>query len=345
MRKTQFVEQLREGDRLDDFFLVKAARLAETRAGKPYLTLEVVDRSGEISGPIWDNVEAAQDLCQTGLFVHLSGQVQSYRDRLQLKVDSVRGVERAEIDLADFVPVSDQDRVAMARDLLGLVASVKDPFLRKLLAFFFKKEPMWQRFQEAPAAKGIHHAYVGGLLEHSLSVVRVADLLAAHYPGVDRSLLITGALLHDIGKVDELSMDLAVIDYTAQGRLKGHLVMGSEMVAAAAGQIKDFPSDLLTRLQHLILSHHGRQEFGSPTVPMTVEAFLLSFVDDLDAKMNLMEQLRKKMKTPGPQWTEYQRPLERYLYLDPVEQGHGQGAEGVTNARAAQVPVRQPTLF
>lgn len=345
MRKTQFIEQLKEGDRLDDFFLVKASRLAETRAGKPYLTLEVVDRSGEISGPIWENVEGVQGLCQSGQFVRLGGQVQSYRDKLQLKIDSVRPVERGEVDLADFILVSDQDRAAMARDLQTLVASVRNPFLRKLLAHFFKKEPMWQRFQDAPAAKGIHHAYAGGLLEHSLSVARIADLLAAHYPGVDRSLLMTGALLHDIGKVDELVLDLAVIDYTAQGRLKGHLVMGSEMVAVAAAQIKDFPPELLTQLQHLILSHHGRQEFGSPTVPMTIEAFLLSFIDDLDAKMNLMEQLRKKMKTPGLQWTEYQRSLERYLFLGPFEEEDGPVVEDADEGQAQQAPVRQPTLF
>lgn len=345
MRKTQFIEQLKEGDRLDDFFLVKASRLAETRAGKPYLTLEVADRSGEIGGPIWDNAEAVQGLCQTGNFVHLSGQVQSYRDKLQLKIDALRAVERGEVDFADFTLASDQDRGGMARDLQTLVASVKNVFLRKLLAFFFKKEPMWQRFQDAPAAKGIHHAYAGGLLEHSLSVARIADLLAAHYAGVDRSLLMAGALLHDIGKVDELVLDLAVIDYTAQGRLKGHLVMGSEMVAVAAAQIKDFPPELLTQLQHLILSHHGRQEFGSPTVPMTIEAFLLSFIDDLDAKMNLMEQLRKKMKTPGLQWTEYQRSLERYLFLGPFEEERGPVAEDVDEGQAQQAPLRQPTLF
>jgi 3'-5' exoribonuclease len=175
-------------------------------------------------------------------------------------------------------------------------------------------------------------------------VARIADLLAAHYAGVDRSLLMAGALLHDIGKVDELVLDLAVIDYTAQGRLKGHLVMGSEMVAVAAAQIKDFPPELLTQLQHLILSHHGRQEFGSPTVPMTIEAFLLSFIDDLDAKMNLMEQLRKKMKTPGLQWTEYQRSLERYLFLGPFEEEGGLAAEGGDDA-PPPMPTRQPTLF
>jgi len=347
MRKSQFIEQLKAGDRLDDFFLVKSARMAETRAGKPYMTLEVVDRTGEISGPIWDRAEELQGLCQGGFFVHLSGQVQSYRDKLQLKIDAVRGVERSEIDPADFTLVSDQDRTGMAEELQLLAASVKNPHLRKLLAFFFKREPMWQRFQDAPAAKGIHHAYAGGLLEHSLSVARTADLMAAHYAGVDRSLLVTGALLHDIGKVDELVLELAVIDYTAEGRLKGHLVMGSEMVAAAAAQIKDFPAELLTQLQHLILSHHGRQEFGSPTVPMTMEAFLLSCMDDLDAKMNLMEQLRKKMKTPGLQWTEYQRSLERYLYLGPFEEERSLrcASEDLDDGQGQSAPVRQPTLF
>ncbi|MEK6201232.1 MAG: HD domain-containing protein, partial [Desulfobulbaceae bacterium] len=314
----------------------------------PYLVLEVVDRSGEIGGPIWDLDDEVQRVCQVGQFVHLNGQVSSYQNKLQLKIDAVRGVEREEVDLADFLLVCDQDRDALARDLQALVASVGNQFLKKLLAFFFKKEPLWQRFQDAPAAKGIHHAYVGGLLEHSLSVARVADTLAAHYSGVDRSLLLAGALLHDVGKVEELVMDLALIDYTAPGRLKGHLVMGSEMVAAAAANIKDFPPELLTQLQHLILSHHGRQEFGSPTVPMTIEAFLLSFVDDLDAKMNLMELLRKKMKDPGLQWTEYQRSLERYLYLSPFESGEEaaeEEAESTIKRRAGQTPARQPTLF
>jgi 3'-5' exoribonuclease len=345
MHKIQFIDQLKESDRLDDFFLVKTARLAETRAGKPYLILEVVDKTGEIGGPIWDQVERLQGVCQVGQFVHLSGQVQSYQNKLQLKIDAARAVDRNEVDLADFVLVCGQDREGLARDLQALVTSVKNPYLKKLLQVFFKKDPLWQRFQDAPAAKGIHHAYLGGLLEHSLSVARIADSLATHYSGVDRSMLLAGALLHDIGKMDELVMEVAVIDYTPQGRLKGHLVMGSEMVAEAAAHIKDFPPELLTQLQHLILSHHGRKEFGSPTVPMTVEAVLLSFVDDLDAKMNLMEQLRKKMKEPGLQWTEYQRSLERYLYLGPFEARETEAAGHADERRMAPTPSRQQTLF
>lgn len=374
MSKKQFIAQFKEKDLLDDIFLVKTARLAETRAGKPYLTLEIADRSGEIGGPLWDQVEKFHDLCQMGAFVHLKGVVSSYQGKLQIKVDDIRAVERSEIDLADFIVTCVHDRVEMAARIQALIASVSNPFLKKLLSRIFKKdasrpqgieggqggadttiapettelpESLWQRFQDSPAAKGIHHAYVGGLLEHSLSVATLATLLAGHYPGVDRSLLVAGALLHDIGKVDELAMDLALIDYTPQGRLKGHLVMGSELVAGVAAKIKGFPPELLLQLQHLILSHHGRQEFGSPTVPMTIEAFVLSCIDDIDVKMNLMEQLRQKMKEPGLRWTEYQRTLERYLYLGPFEEREPDPLVSLSERRGTPPPSPspQPRLF
>lgn len=342
MSKTQFVKDLHEGERVDDLFLVKSSRLAETRAGKPYLQLSVMDRSGEISGPIWERAEELAPHCQSGSFIRLQGLVQSYRQQLQLKIDALQPWPREEVSFADFVPSCSKDRGEMADRLQGLVQSLDNPYLKKLLNRFMKKEPMWQRFQESPAAKGIHHAYLGGLLEHSLSVAVLADMISSHYPGVDRSLLIAGALLHDVGKVEELQMDLALIEYTPHGRLKGHLVMGSEMVAAEAARIKDFPAELLEQLQHLILSHHGRQEFGSPTVPMTIEAFLLSFLDDLDAKMNLMEQLRTKMTESGYQWTEYQRSLERFLYLSPIPEEEERPER--TESRASSAG-RQQTLF
>ncbi len=342
MAKQQFIEEFQEGSRIADLFLVKSSRLAETRAGKPYIQLTLMDRSGEISGPIWDRAREVFPHCAPGSFLHVQAVVQLYRDQLQLKIDDVRPVSRQDADLADFVPSCPLNREELARRMQKLVASVENSFLRKILNRFLKKEPMWQRFQDSPAAKGIHHAYLGGLLEHSLSVAELADTISGHYPGVDRSLLIAGALLHDLGKVEELSMDLALIDYTRRGRLKGHLVMGSEMVAAEAARIKGFPPELLEQLQHLILSHHGRHEFGSPTVPMTIEAFLLSFLDDLDAKMNLMEQLRAKMKEPGLHLTDYQRSLERFLYLTPlpVTEEHDSN-----DKKSAEAPVKQQSLF
>lgn len=340
MGKNIFVADLQEGDRVDDLFLVKSAKIGETRAGKPYMVVTVMDKSGELSGPIWDNVEALQAVCIAGEVIRLTGVVQSYREKLQLKFDGVKKAGPEEVELHHFVPASTRSREEMADELHDLIRSVGDPYLKKLLAFFFKKSDWWARFQEAPAAKGIHHAYVGGLLEHSLSVARIADFLSTHYQGVDRSLLIAGALLHDIGKLVELTMEGGVVEYTVQGRLKGHLVIGSEMVGEAAGRISGFPEPVLAQLQHLILSHHGRQEFGSPAVPMTVEAFILSFLDDLDAKMNITEQLRRKMDGAGMSWTEYQRALERYLYLGGFAKKDAEAEESRQEACS-----RQPTLF
>lgn len=320
MDKKVFIEQLKEGDRFDELFLVKSARLAETRTGKPYLVLTVMDKSGELGGPVWDRAEELFPLCQEGSFIRLIGGVQSYREKLQLKVDQLFPVQPDQINPADFMAASAHDLGRMADELQRLVQTVENPFLRKLLNVFFKKELYWPRFQTAPAAKGIHHAYVGGLLEHSLSVAKLADAMAFHYQGVDRSLLLTGALLHDIGKLEELEAELGLVSYTDRGRLKGHLVIGSEMVAEVARKIKDFPQDLLEKVQHMLLSHHGRMEFGSPTVPMTVEAFILSSIDDLDAKMNLMEQLRRKLDGAECSWTDYQRTLERYLFLNGLKE-------------------------
>jgi len=289
MKKSIFVDRLKQGERIDELFLVKSARLSETKAGKPYLILIVMDRSGEVSGPVWDIALEVQKLCNPGEIVRVTGMVQSYRDNLQLKVDSILSVPKSMVELGDYFPVSPKNRQKMVDELQVLFRTIENPYLKKLLNYFFNKSNWWLKFQEAPAAKGIHHAYIGGLLEHSLSVAQLCHFMAEHYEGVDHSLLLAGALLHDIGKLEELRTKNGVVEYTVAGRLKGHLVIGSEMVNEVAGQIKDFPKELLEQLQHLILSHHGRQEFGSPTVPMTVEAFVLSFVDDLDAKMNLTE--------------------------------------------------------
>ncbi len=319
MKRNRFVEELQEGERFAEVFLVKSSRLSETRAGKPYLIVEVADKSGEISGPVWDNAEKFIDICKAGNFIHLKGQVQSYRDKLQLRIEDIQPVDKADIFLADFVPSSQFDIGEMAEEIEKIITSVENKWVRNLLNNFFSRSDIWERFQHAPAAKGIHHAYAGGLIEHCLSMAKLVDMMAGHYQGVDRSILMAGVFFHDIGKLWELQDEGGLIDYTVSGRLKGHLVMGSEMVAQEAAKIKDFPQDILVHIQHLILSHHGKLEFGSPTLPMTPEAFILSFIDDLDSKMNLIDQLRRKLKADGPQWTDYIRSLERYLLLEPYE--------------------------
>ena len=318
MQKKRFVEDLVEGDQLEELFMVKSMRRGETRAGKAYLSLTFSDKSGEIAGPAWDNVEVLEKICVPGTVVKVRGQVQSYRDRPQLKVETIEAVDSSEYGIDAFVAASQRDSRSMQSELELLINSIQDPFIKKLLERVFMLSDTGQDFQMAPAAKGIHHAYLGGLLEHSLSIAQVASMLAEHYRGIDRDLLVAGALLHDIGKTEELSNDIGVIDYTDVGRLKGHLVIGCELVGDMARDIKGFPPERLTHLQHLILSHHGRHEFGSPVVPMTAEALLLSFIDDMDAKMNLVEQLSRKVKSSSGQWSDYQRSLERYLLLKPL---------------------------
>lgn len=319
MHKNNFVENLKEGMRFEDVFLVKSSRIAETRAGKPYLILELADKSGEISGPIWDVEEDTAKICSTGNFILLRGQVQSYRDKLQLRIEHVTPVPQQEVVLADFVPSTPYDMNQMAEQVQLIVSSVENGWIRKLLQRFLSKGEWWQKFQLAPAAKGMHHAYAGGLMEHCLSMARVADMMAKHYVDVDRSLLLAGVFFHDIGKLQELKEEIGVVEYTTPGRLKGHLVLGCEMVAREAATIKDFPDNILMHIQHLILSHHGKLEFGSPTLPMTPEAMILSYVDDLDSKMNMIEQLRRRQKEDGERWSEYQRSLERFLLLRPLE--------------------------
>lgn len=341
MQKKRFVSDLQEGELLDELFMIKTARLGETRAGKPYLAITFFDKSGEISGPAWEHAESLQKFCIAGAVVRVCAQVQTYREKLQLKVESINPVEHADDQLEAFVPASHRQSENMLEELAQLIGSIQNSFLKKLLRKIFNKSNSGALFQLAPAAKGIHHAYLGGLLEHSLSMAQVASRLADHYNGINRDLLVAGALLHDIGKTEELRSESGVIDYTDIGRLKGHLVIGCELIGRQAKSLKDFPDELLTHLQHLVLSHHGRHEFGSPVVPMTAEALLLSFIDDMDAKMNLVEQLSRKLKNGPAQWSDYQRSLERFLLLQPLVSEKEQFSED----HEMESDLKQPRLF
>lgn len=340
MEKKLFINDLADGELIDDLFMIKTVRLAETRAGKPYLSLVFSDKSGEIGGPAWENAEALEKICVVGDVVRVRGQAQTYRDKLQLKVDNIYAVEKSSYQQHDFVAASSRKPASMESELGERIGEVKNAFVRKLLNTIFSETEVGERFQSAPAAKGIHHAYLGGLFEHSLSMARVASLLADHYAGIDKDLVIAGALLHDIGKTVELHNEVGIIDYTDIGRLKGHVVIGCEFIGRIAEDIEEFPKELLTHIQHLVLSHHGRQEFGAPVVPMTAEALLLSFIDDMDAKMNLVEQLQRKAKSAEPVWSDYQRSLERYILLKPIpEDQHTEEPGQPDNS------VKQHTLF
>ncbi len=314
--KKVFVSGLQEGSRVREMFLLARKNLAETKAGKPYLSLTLMDRTGEIEARVWDNAPALDSVAEVGDVIVVQAVAKSYQNQVQLTISGLERAEKEQISLADFMPASKRPPAEMRRELAALIASVSDTGLHHLLDNLFRGEVLAQ-FCQAPAAKKMHHAYIGGLLEHTLSVAGMAEKTAAHYPGLDRDLLLCGALVHDVAKIREFSYSSLPFAYTDSGRLLGHLVLGVEMVREAARGIDDLSRLRVDALAHLVVSHHGRHEFGAPVLPMTPEAILLHHLDDMDAKMNYIEGLREKQEEPG--WTDFQRPLERFLYLRPLD--------------------------
>ena len=343
-KKNIQTKEITDGQAIHDLFLVREMSRGETKAGKPYLSLALMDASGEISGRVWENAEQLMGECPNGAIVLVSGQAQAYKGILQLRIDSLTRVAESEVDLALFVPSTKGNVNQMAKELVKLVGSVENPFLKELLLSLFGERKLMADMKKAPAAKAMHHAYVGGLLEHTLAVARLAESICTLYPTLDRSLLITGAPLHDIGKLKEFSFESFPFEYSDRGRLVGHMVLGIEMIQEKIKGISGFPEELGDRLKHLILSHHGRHEFGSPSLPMIQEAFALNFLDDLDAKINYLDRLAGQVKGEGYQWTEFQRNLERFLFV----KGH-QADDGSPPRDQGQddngVDPRQRTLF
>ena len=350
LTKSCFIKNIKDSQALEDLFLIKEMTRAETRAGKPYIKLVVMDSTGEISGNIWEEADRYNEEFKPGQVIRLNGQAQAYRGILQLKINRIQAVAESEVDRSLFLPTAPVAPDAMTEELLRLIMGIKDKRLKKLVLAFFTDLKFVELFKNAPAAKQMHHAYHGGLLEHTLAVANLANLVAGLYPVVDHSLLMAGAILHDLGKIKEYSFNSYPFDYTDDGRLMGHAVMAVEMIQEKIATIQQFPGQRATSLKHLILSHHGRHEFGAPVVPMMLEAFILHFVDDLDAKINTITKISEKAGVPGYQWTEYQRALERFLYVaGPDNQTEAAEPEihtdGTTKARQSQDDVRQRLLF
>ena len=334
------IKQIQDGQPVEGQFLVKEMGRGETKAGKPYLMLIVMDATGEMAGRVWENAEQLMAECPAGAVVALSGKAESYKGVIQLKIDTLKRIDPATVEPADFLPTTPGDIKAMARELTTIADGVENPFLRELLLAFVKDRKFMALFKAAPAAKAMHHAYVGGLLEHTLAVARLADQVCTLYPNLDRSLLLAGVLLHDIGKVKEFDTAKIPVDYSDTGRLVGHMLLGITMVEERISAINGFPPDLAARLKHLILSHHGSHEFGSPVLPMLIEAFVLHFLDNLDAKVAYFARLGSQVQGEGYQWSDYQRNLERFLYLRPSAP---QGPIGPGNA--PHIDPRQRNLF
>ncbi|MDQ5986582.1 MAG: 3'-5' exoribonuclease YhaM [Syntrophus sp. SKADARSKE-3] len=312
-KKTIYVKDIKAGDKINDFFLVAEKNSAFSQKGAPYLNLRLRDKTGEVDGKVWDNVQELEKVFKKGDIVHIQSRALSYKNAIQLSLIGVRQAIETEIEPIDYFPATKGDIGNMFADLMAYKDQVSDGSLRKLLDAFFDDNKTRELFKRAPAAKGFHHNYLGGLLEHTLSVTRLLDGVASHYPRLNRDLIITGGILHDIGKINEFTYD-RLVDYTNEGRLIGHIVMGVEMIDAKIAAIEAFPAQLAMELRHIILSHHGVLEFGSPKRPKTVEAQIVHQMDDLDAKVNAFQETIKDAGDNESEWTPFHRLLERFIY-------------------------------
>lgn len=314
------VRELVDGRDIAGCYLVADKQRKETRAAKPYLHLVLADRTGTIEAKVWDDAERFDSLFAAEDVVGIRGRASLYNGKLELTLTAIHPVEIGDDDLELFVPSSPRDRGLMGKELDLLVDTLSDPALRLLLQRMTGRKTMTgKQYRLHPAAKRNHHAYLGGLMEHSLSVAKACDALCAHYQKqgarVDRDLLVAGALLHDVGKVRELSSG-RTIAYTDEGQLLGHILIGLQMVTREAEQIPGLGGQRLLHLQHLIASHQGRHEWASPKVPHTLEAVILHYADDLDSKMNPAMTLLNGVEDGG--WTGYDRNLERSLFQPPA---------------------------
>jgi 3'-5' exoribonuclease len=333
--KQTFAADIRERDQVETLFLVKDKIMAMAKNGKPYMTLRLMDKSGEIEGRVWDNVDELAATFDRDDFVRVRGKASVYLGKMQLVIAELLRLPDDAVELADFLPESSRDRKEMRRQLEALVASLRDAYLRALMEAFLGDEPLMARYVTAPAAKGMHHVFVGGLLEHSLAVAGLVDAIVPSYPGLNRDLLVVGALLHDVGKVREMTY-LRSFDYTDEGKLLGHITIGVEMVHEKVMAIPGFPEELALLIKHMILSHHGQYEFGSPKRPKTLEATVLNYLDDLDSKINGINS--HMQKEPAEQrWTSYHRLYDRYFYRDRL--GEQPAAESAPAATTPQAPV------
>ena len=305
----KFIEALREGERINDVYLCKYKQSAVTKNGKPYENVILQDKTGTIDAKIWEPNSMGIDDFDMMDYVAVVGDVSSFQGALQVSIKRVRKVREGEYDPANYLPVSEYDIEDMYKQLLTFVNGIKNPYLSKVAKHFFVDDTEFvKQFKFSSAAKSVHHGFVGGLLEHTLSVLKLCQFYVKQYPILNEDLLYTAALCHDIGKVYELSA-FPLNDYTDDGQLLGHIVMGCEMVGEQIRVIDGFPKKLGNELKHCILAHHGELEFGSPKKPALVEAVALNFADNTDAKMETMKEI---FKAAGEQndWLGYNRLLE-----------------------------------
>lgn len=304
----KYIQDYKEGDRVFDIYLCKFKQSAVTKNGKPYESIILQDKTGTIDGKIWDPNSAGIADFDALDYIEVYGEVNSFQGANQINVKRIRRCEAGEYDPADYLPVSKKNIDDMYAEILSYIKKIEHPYIKRLLeSFFVEDDEFAKAFQSSSAAKSVHHGFVGGLLEHTLSVVKLCDYYVSAYPILNRDLLIASAMLHDIGKIKELSL-FPENDYTDEGQLLGHIVMGSEMIGEKIRKIPDFPKKVAGEIKHCILAHHGEYEYGSPKKPAIIEAVALNFADNTDAKMETFTELLEGTKETG--WLGYNRLFE-----------------------------------
>ncbi|MGC9043044.1 MAG: 3'-5' exoribonuclease YhaM family protein [Myxococcota bacterium] len=320
VEKSLFVKDLREKQRVQTHFLVRSKTTPLNKKGDPYLNLVLSDKTGDIEGRVWENVQETSDRFDAGDIVLIDAIAQNYQGRLQLRINNIGKVDRNEVNIEDYLPTSPVPINRLWDETKQLLNSVTNPELKKLIYKIYDDKPLVEAIKRAPAAKEIHHNFVGGLLYHTLSMMKVANFLASHYNILNRDLLILGAFLHDIGKTRELSVE-QFFEYTDEGKLLGHIVIGDKILTELISKVEDFPRELAYELRHILLSHHGDLSKGSPKVPVTMEALIISFIDEMDARVENWKKIFER--EDGRRWTSFQKMYERSLYRSANRDGNG----------------------
>jgi 3'-5' exoribonuclease len=331
-------------------FVVVAKQIKPKKTGEPYLALTLGDRTGQVEAKMWDNVEEVLEAFEQDDFLKVKGLINKYKNRFQLTIHKLRKLGESEIDFADYLPKTTKDIDQLWQTLGNFVATIQNPHLKSLVQAFMADPEIAAAYRNAPAAKTLHHAYIGGLLDHVVSLFRSCDLMSRNYPQVNRDLLFTGAFLHDIGKIHELTYNRS-FTYTNRGQLLGHMIIELEMLQAKLAFLPGFPDALKTLVEHLIISHHGEYEFGSPKLPMFPEALMLHYLDDLDSKMEAMRaHFEREAGLDGP-WTSYNASLGRPLlntekFLSPKKSSAPESTDAPRNSEfdSAESPDKIPSL-
>lgn len=340
--KSFFVRDLVANQVMTSTFLVHTKDIRQKKSGEPYLSLQLGDRTGEVDAKMWDNVAEVMDTFDRDDFVKVKGLLQIFQNRPQLTIHKMMRLQDSDVDLGDYFPCSERNPDEMFAELRGIVAGIGNVHLRALLDAFMDDEKIARMYRTAPAAKTVHHAFLGGLIEHVLSVCHLCRVMASHYGNIDVDLLLTGAILHDVGKISELTYE-RTFGYSTEGQLLGHILIGLQMLNDKISRVPEFPPKLRTLIEHMILSHHGELEFGSPKVPVFPEALLLHHLDNLDSKMECMRAAIAKDRNVAGCWTSYISPLDRNVLKKARYVSEAAEEAATPGEQAPEIPqVQQP---